>query len=178
MAAFAELTAAGVTTRDAADLTGVSRATAGRPAPPRPGPAPGPGTPRADRDRPGTGVHLGHHQTGRPGQGHLLRRLHHDRHLLPLYRRCTRPRHRIRCPGRRNDAGGLHDPRHPAGRARRPRHLHDLENGRGAAHRSRCHPVGFTPSEVPHAFRTASSRLIHAADCNSRYSSWACCGVR
>ncbi|TCN25230.1 integrase-like protein, partial [Kribbella sp. VKM Ac-2500] len=34
MAAFRELTAAGVTTRDAAGLTGVSRATAGRPAPP------------------------------------------------------------------------------------------------------------------------------------------------
>jgi putative transposase len=34
MGAFAELTAAGVTTRDAAGLTGVSRATAGRPRPP------------------------------------------------------------------------------------------------------------------------------------------------
>jgi len=34
MGAFAELAAAGVTTRDAADLTGVSRATAGRPGPP------------------------------------------------------------------------------------------------------------------------------------------------
>ncbi|TDD58875.1 hypothetical protein E1263_17535 [Kribbella antibiotica] len=31
--------------------------------------------------------------------------------------------------------------------------------------------------EVPHVFRTAYSRLIHAADCNSRYSSWACFGV-
>jgi hypothetical protein len=32
--------------------------------------------------------------------------------------------------------------------------------------------------EVPLVFRTAYSRLIHAASCFSRYSSWTCCGVR
>ena len=32
--------------------------------------------------------------------------------------------------------------------------------------------------DLPRAFRTADLRLIHAADCCSRYSSWTCCGVR
>jgi hypothetical protein len=32
--------------------------------------------------------------------------------------------------------------------------------------------------DLPRAFRTAYSWLIHAADCCSRYSSWTCCGVR
>jgi len=32
--------------------------------------------------------------------------------------------------------------------------------------------------DLPRAFRTADLRLIHAAICCSRYSSWTCCGVR
>jgi class 3 adenylate cyclase len=32
--------------------------------------------------------------------------------------------------------------------------------------------------DLPRAFRTADLRLIHAADCCSRYSSWTCRGVR
>jgi hypothetical protein len=35
-----------------------------------------------------------------------------------------------------------------------------------------------SPSDLPRAFRTADLRLIHAAICCSRYSSWTCCGVR
>ena len=37
---------------------------------------------------------------------------------------------------------------------------------------------GADPGLLPRAFRTADSRLIHAAICCSRYSSWTCCGVR
>src|SRR5580704_10537067 len=33
-------------------------------------------------------------------------------------------------------------------------------------------------SDLPRAFRTADLRLIHAAICCSRYSSWTCCGLR
>jgi hypothetical protein len=33
-------------------------------------------------------------------------------------------------------------------------------------------------ADLPRAFRTADLRLIHAATCSSRYSSWTCCGVR
>jgi GrpB-like predicted nucleotidyltransferase (UPF0157 family) len=33
-------------------------------------------------------------------------------------------------------------------------------------------------ADLPRAFRTADLRLIHAAICCSRYSSWTCCGVR
>jgi len=33
-------------------------------------------------------------------------------------------------------------------------------------------------TDLPRAFRTADLRLIHAAICCSRYSSWTCCGVR
>ena len=41
----------------------------------------------------------------------------------------------------------------------------------------RC-PVQRIPVDLPRAFRTADLRLIHAAICCSRYSSWTCCGVR
>jgi hypothetical protein len=37
---------------------------------------------------------------------------------------------------------------------------------------------GVQRNDLPRAFRTADSRLIHAAICCSRYSSWTCCGVR
>ena len=33
-------------------------------------------------------------------------------------------------------------------------------------------------ADLPRTFRTADLRLIHAADCCSRYSLWTCCGVR
>ena len=48
----------------------------------------------------GPGVLLGHHETGRAGQGCLLRRLRDDRHLLPLHRRCPGPPARVRAARR------------------------------------------------------------------------------
>ena len=38
--------------------------------------------------------------------------------------------------------------------------------------------IDFAKGDLPRAFRTADLRLIHAAICCSRYSSWTCCGVR
>jgi hypothetical protein len=38
--------------------------------------------------------------------------------------------------------------------------------------------VGKAVPDLPRAFRTADLRLIHAAICCSRYSSWTCRGVR
>ena len=60
------------------------------------GPAPQGGLPGAGGHRPAAGVLLGHHQTPRPGQGDLLRRLRDDRHLLALHRRGARARPRMR----------------------------------------------------------------------------------
>lgn len=34
------------------------------------------------------------------------------------------------------------------------------------------------PTDAPRSFRTAGLRLVHAACCRSRYSSWTCCGLR
>ena len=90
---------------------------------------------------PGPGVLLGHHQTRRAGQGRLLRRLRDDRHLLPLHRRRPGPPARVRAARGRHDAAGVRAARRPAGRARRPGHLDDLEDRRPAARRPRGHPV-------------------------------------
>ena len=82
------------------------------------------------------------------GEGHLLRCVRDDRHLLPLHRRCPRPYPRIRCPGRGTDGADLHGARRPAGRARRPGNVDDQQDRRRAARRSRGDPVAFAATGV------------------------------
>ena len=124
------------------------------------------------------GVVVGHNETARPDQGHLLPPVRADRHLLPVQPGLDRLHRRGITPGH-----GLHrrrdrpQRRGPAHRARRPGHLDDVEAGVGAAHRPGRHPLplpaagverqplfrGAVPDpEVSARFPRSLSSLAHA----------------
>ena len=70
-------------------------------------------TPELVATGPRAGLHLGHHQAGRPGARRVLRRVRDDRHLLPVHRRGPRAPHRGRGAGHRDDEADLRGARCP-----------------------------------------------------------------
>ena len=71
------------------------------------GAPPSQGVSGSGHNRTAAGVQLGDHQACRRGEGHLLRCVRDERHLLPLHRWCRGPRSRIRCAGKGTDGASV-----------------------------------------------------------------------